>query len=39
MVMLRESMGLLQDKGRLVKKGDHVSLVIGKLHADGLVVD
>jgi hypothetical protein len=27
------------NKGRLVKKGDHVSVVIGKFHADGLVVD
>jgi hypothetical protein len=27
------------NKGRIVKKGDHVSVVIGKFHADGLVVD
>jgi|SRR5215469_3780154 len=27
------------NKGRLVKKGDHVNVVIGKFHADGLVVD
>ena len=27
------------NKGRLVKRGDHVSVVIGKFHADGLVVD
>jgi len=27
------------NKGRLVKRGDHVTVVIGKFHADGLVVD
>ena len=27
------------NKGRLVKRGDHVSVVIGKFRADGLVVD
>jgi hypothetical protein len=27
------------NKGRLVKRGDHVSVVIGQFHADGLVVD
>jgi hypothetical protein len=27
------------NKGRHVKQGDHVSVVIGKFHADGLVVD
>jgi hypothetical protein len=27
------------NKGRLVKKGDHVSVVIGKFRADGLVID
>jgi len=27
------------NKGRLVKHGDHVSVVIGKFRADGLVVD
>jgi hypothetical protein len=27
------------NKGRHVKRGDHVSVVIGKFHADGLVVD
>ena len=27
------------NKGRLVKRGDHVNVVIGKFHADGLVVD
>jgi hypothetical protein len=27
------------NKGRLVKKGDHVNVVIGKFRADGLVVD
>jgi len=27
------------NKGRRVKRGDHVSVVIGKFHADGLVVD
>jgi hypothetical protein len=27
------------NKGRLVKKGDHVNVVIGRFHADGLVVD
>jgi len=27
------------NKGRRVKRGDHVNLVIGKFHADGLIVD
>jgi hypothetical protein len=27
------------NKGRLVKRGDHVNIVIGRFHADGLVVD
>jgi len=27
------------NKGRLVKRGDHVKVVIGKFQADGLVVD
>lgn len=27
------------NKGRLVKRGDRVNVVIGKFHADGLVVD
>jgi hypothetical protein len=27
------------NKGRPVKRGDHVSVVIGAFHADGLVVD
>ena len=27
------------NKGRRVKRGDHVNLVIGQFHADGLVVD
>jgi hypothetical protein len=27
------------NKGRLVKKGDHVDVVIGQFHAQGLVVD
>jgi hypothetical protein len=27
------------NKGRHVKQGDHVSVVIGKFRADGLVVD
>jgi hypothetical protein len=27
------------NKGRLVKRGDQVSVVIGKFRADGLVVD
>ena len=27
------------NKGRLVKRGDHVSVVIGQFRADGLVVD
>lgn len=27
------------NKGRFVKRGDHVSVVIGQFHADGLVVD
>jgi hypothetical protein len=27
------------NKGRLVKRGDRVNVVIGSFHADGLVVD
>jgi hypothetical protein len=27
------------NKGRLVRRGDHVNVVIGKFHADGLVVE
>jgi hypothetical protein len=27
------------NKGRLVKRGDRVNVVIGQFHADGLVVD
>ena len=27
------------NKGRLVKRGDHVNVVIGQFHAEGLVVD
>jgi len=27
------------NKGRLVKPGDHINIVIGQFHADGLVVD
>jgi hypothetical protein len=27
------------NKGRMVKRGDHVDVVIGNFHADGLVVD
>jgi hypothetical protein len=27
------------NKGRLVKRGDHINIVIGEFHADGLVVD
>jgi hypothetical protein len=27
------------NKGRLVKRGDRVDIVIGQFHADGLVVD
>jgi hypothetical protein len=30
---------VFSNKGRLVKRGDHVSVVIGTFHADGLVVD
>jgi len=30
---------LFSNKGGHVKRGDHVSVVIGKLRADGLVVD
>jgi hypothetical protein len=30
---------VFSNKGRLVKRGDHVSLVIGPFRADGLVVD
>ena len=29
----------LSNKGRPVKKGDHVDVVIGSFHAQGLVVD
>jgi hypothetical protein len=27
------------NKGRLVKRGDRVNVVIGQFHADGLVID
>jgi hypothetical protein len=30
---------VFSNKGRLVKRGDHVSVVVGAFHADGLVVD
>lgn len=30
---------VFSNKGRLVKQGDHVNVVIGAFHADGLVVD
>jgi hypothetical protein len=30
---------VFSNKGRLVKRGDHVNVVIGTFHADGLVVD
>jgi hypothetical protein len=30
---------VFSNKGRLVKRGDHVAVVIGSFHADGLVVD
>jgi hypothetical protein len=30
---------VFSNKGRLVKRGDHVSVVIGAFRADGLVVD
>jgi hypothetical protein len=30
---------VFSNKGRLVKRGDHVIVVIGDFHADGLVVD
>jgi hypothetical protein len=30
---------VFSNKGRLAKRGDHVSVVIGAFHADGLVVD
>jgi hypothetical protein len=30
---------VFSNKGRLVKRGDHVSVVIGAFHADGLIVD
>jgi hypothetical protein len=30
---------VFSNKGRLVKRGDHVNVVIGAFHADGLVVD
>jgi hypothetical protein len=30
---------VFSNKGRLVKRGDHVNVVIGSFHADGLVVD
>lgn len=30
---------LFSNKGRIVKRGDHVNVVIGNFHANGLVVD
>ena len=30
---------VFSNKGRLVKRGDHVNVVIGSFRADGLVVD
>jgi hypothetical protein len=30
---------VFSNKGRLVRRGDHVNVVIGTFHADGLVVD
>lgn len=30
---------VFSNKGRLVKRGDHVSVVVGAFHAEGLVVD
>ena len=30
---------MFSNKGRVVKRGDHVNVVIGTFHADGLVVD
>ena len=30
---------VFSNKGRLVKRGDHVNVVIGSFHADGLIVD
>jgi len=30
---------VFSNKGRLVRRGDHVSVAIGAFHADGLVVD
>ena len=30
---------VFSNSGRLVKRGDHVNVVIGSFHADGLVVD
>jgi hypothetical protein len=30
---------VFSNKGRLVKRGDHISVLIGAFHADGLVVD
>jgi hypothetical protein len=30
---------VFSNKGRLVRRGDHVNVVIGAFHADGLVVD
>lgn len=30
---------VFSNKGRLVKRGHHVNVVIGSFHADGLVVD
>jgi hypothetical protein len=30
---------VFSNRGRLVKRGDHVNVVIGSFHADGLVVD
>jgi hypothetical protein len=30
---------VFSNKGRLVKRGDHVNVVIGSFHAEGLIVD
>jgi hypothetical protein len=30
---------VFSNKGRLVKRGDHVNVVIGAFHANGLVID
>ena len=30
---------VFSNKGKFVKHGDHVNVVIGRFHADGLVVD